>query len=457
MEKSYRNKSKSIIKSNNQNLKDERKQNNFELSNKKDLEYDIEELKKYKRNLRLYPIYTMFAYDLLFFYAIRMMFLTEVKNISDSQVVLSLSLFAIFTVIMQFPATLLVSKIGNKHGAIVGNILNVIWCILFMFIQNNWQLQTVTIITATANSIKNITDSNILNESIPNSSKKNDIFTSIDKRGYYQFCIISAISTIVAGYLYEINPYIPLFLCLICNIIATYLSFNFENVKQEKEVEVKDYISELKHGFRFTFRSKRLKALLITTGVIWGIIILLGVYELALLQNIGASSSQIGIIFAILELIKGLSSKKAISYNNKFKNKSLTNILLSFGTAFIIAGCIAIFNISFITKFIIIIAIFLAIGAIIGIYIILSKRYLNSFANEKISTSIYAARSISDNVSRTIIAAIGSYLLTITNINVATIISGILIMFTTLFLSLYMKDKLGLPEEQYTQKDIYIR
>ena len=37
----------------------------------------------------------------------------------------------------------------------------------------------------------------------------------------------------------------------------------------------------------------------------------------------------IGIIFAVLELIKGLYSKKAIQFNNTFKNRSLTNILLT--------------------------------------------------------------------------------------------------------------------------------
>lgn len=410
-----------------------------------------------KHNIKLYPLYTMFAYDLLFFYGIRMMFLTEVKNFTNSQVIFSLSLFAIGTVIMQLPATLIVSKIGNKNGAILGNILNVIWSSLFMFINNYQQLLITTLITAAANSIKNITDTNLLNNSIANSNKKNDIFTSIDKKSYYEYCIISAISTILAGYIYEINPYIPLFLCLTCNIIATVISYNFENVENEKNVDYKVYLSELKHGFRFTMKSKRLKALLLTSGIIWGIIILISVYELALLQKIGASSSQIGIIFAILELFKGIASKKAPRFNTTFKNKSLTNILLTFAIGFILSGCISLLDINFDIKLLIIVIIFLTIGGVNGIFLILAKKYFNSFANDKILTSIYATRSVYDNIFRTVITAVGSYILTFASINISMIIVGIITMLITLWLSAYMKDKLGLLPEEYTQRDIYIR
>ena len=402
-----------------------------------------------KKNIRLYPIYTMFAYDLLFFYGVRMLFLTDVKGIADYQVVFSLSEFAIFTVIMQWPSTLLISKIGNRNGAILGNILNVIWGVLFIFIRDYKTLLLVTIITATANSLKNVSDTNILNDSIPESPKKSDIFTSIDKRSYYEYCILSAISTIFAGYLYEINPYIPMFFCLVCSIIATIISFNFDDVKEEKTISIYQYISELKHGFKYTIKSKRMQALLLSTGVAWGIIVLLGIYQLSLLQSIGVKSAEIGIIFAVLELIKGLYSKKAIQFNNTFKNRSLTNILLTFGIGFILSGVVAILNINLGLKLSIIIVIFFIIGAINGIFLILAKRYLNSFASDKILISIYAERSISDNLARTIITAIGSYILTICNIYVAMIIVGFIILIGTFLLSIYMKNKLGI----YNQKN----
>ena len=39
-------------------------------------------------NMKLFPIYKMFAWDLLFYYAISFLFLTNVKSLSASEVVL---------------------------------------------------------------------------------------------------------------------------------------------------------------------------------------------------------------------------------------------------------------------------------------------------------------------------------------------------------------------------------
>ena len=66
-----------------------------------------EEVKSRKRNLKLYPKYLMFGFDLLFFYGIRVMYLTEVKGISDSQILLSAKVYALSMIIIQIPATLL--------------------------------------------------------------------------------------------------------------------------------------------------------------------------------------------------------------------------------------------------------------------------------------------------------------------------------------------------------------
>lgn len=38
-----------------------------------------------KNNMKLYPLYLMFGYDLLFFYGIKVMFLSEVKGITSAR------------------------------------------------------------------------------------------------------------------------------------------------------------------------------------------------------------------------------------------------------------------------------------------------------------------------------------------------------------------------------------
>ena len=419
-----------------------------------------EDIKARKQNLKLYPKYLMLGYDLLFYYGIRVMFLINDKGITDSQILLAATVYAISMIVMQVPATLLTSKIGYKNTAIAGNILNIIFGILLITFNGFGGLALVQFISGTAFALKYVSESNLLSSSIPQAPtyQRNEIFSRLDKKGFSRYCIFSAISTIIAGFLYNINPYIPIFLSLLCTIAATAISFNFNDIQEEESKEsFKDYIKDLKKGYKFITKSKRLRALLIMTGAIWGIIVLLDSYQLTLLEDIGATSVQVGFIFAMFELTRGLFSNTALNFNKKFKNKSLTNILLTFATGFILAGIIAMTQLPFYTKLVVIVIILLIMGAANAIDQILAKKYVNNFASTKILPAIYSAKSICDNLFRTIVTLLGSAIVGIYNIDIAMIVMGIFILILTLGLTVYSKDKLGLKPEEYTQKDIYKR
>ena len=419
-----------------------------------------EEVKVRKHNLRLYPKYLMLGYDLLFFYGIRVMFLLDVKGITESQILLAATVYALSMIVMQVPATLLASKIGYKNTAIAGNIFNIIWAILMITFDGFAGLALSQFISGVAFALKFVSEPNLLSTSIPQAPtyQRNEIFSRLDKKGFSRYCIFSAISTIISGFLYDINPYIPIFLCLICVIAATAISFNFYDIQEEESKEsFKDYIKDLKKGYKFITKSKRLRALLIMTGAVWGIIVLLDSYQLTLLQDIGATSVQVGFIFAMFELTRGLFSNTALDFNKKFKNKSLTNILLTFAIGFILAGIIAMSQLPFYTKLVIIVVILLIMGAANAIDQILAKKYVNNFASTKILPAIYSSKSICDNIFRTIITLLGSAIVGIYNIDIAMIVMGIFILILTLVLTVYSKDKLGLKPEKYTQKDIYKR
>ena len=419
-----------------------------------------EETKIRKHNLKLYPRYLMLGFDLLFYYGIRVMFLTEIKGITSSQILLSSTVYAFSMIIMQVPATLLTSKLGYKNTAITGNILNIIWALILITFKSFAGLALSQVISGTAFALKYVSESNLLSSSIPQAPtyQRNEIFSRLDKKGFSRYCIFSAISTIISGFLYNINPYIPIFLSLICIIASTAISFNFNDIREEESKQsFKDYIKDLKKGYKFITKSKRLRALLVMTGAVWGIIGLLDSYQLTLLQDIGATSVQIGIIFAMFELTRGLFSNTAIDFNKKFKNKSLTNILLTFAIGFILAGIIAFSHIPFYTKLITIVAILLVMGGANAIDQILAKKYVNNFTSSKILPAIYSAKSICDNLLRTVITLLGALVLGIYNIDIATVAMGIFILILTLGLTVYSKGKLGLKPEEYTQKDIYKR
>ena len=82
---------------------------------------DIKETKEAKQrmrkiNMRIFPIYKMLSWDLLFFYTINFLFLTQIKNISASDVVLTDSFYALFVMILQIPINIIIAFLGKKRA-----------------------------------------------------------------------------------------------------------------------------------------------------------------------------------------------------------------------------------------------------------------------------------------------------------------------------------------------------
>ena len=414
-----------------------------------------EEARLRKNNMKLYPLYILFGYDMLFYYGVKVLYFSQVKNISDANIVFLSTIFALTSIIFLILSTVINTKIGNKKTLIIGNGINIISIMIFILGNGITQIMIAQILSAVAFSMKNISFVPILNESIPNSNKKAEIFSRIDGKAYLGFCIFSAIATIIAGFTYDINPYIPMYLCLSCAIISELISFKFKEIEKKvtKEQKIDEYVKELKDGFLYTFKSGRIKSLLLSVSFIWGVTTLFSTYQMTLLKNLGVSAGIIGIISMIQTVIKGYGGKFSDRYNDKYKNKSLTCISILLAIIFIIIGTISLMKVNLVLKIVLITVISMLAFLLDGIYTILYKRYINNFSNTKILPTIYSANNIYCNFQRVIINSIGSFVLTIVRVNYGFIFMGILFIIIAILLQIYMKSRLGLSPEEYSKED----
>ena len=418
-----------------------------------------EEIRKRKHNMKLYPIYEMLAYDLLFYYAIRIIFLTEVKGLTASQIVLGSTIYAIIAIITQIPITLLVYRLGKKKMMIIGDFLIVI-ATSILFVVNNMAIYIIyELFISIGQGIKKIAESNLLTLSIPKCKFQNEIFIRIDKRGYGRYFILSAITAIIAGYLFKINPYIPTIFTLVISIFSFLLAlcfYDFEkNIDAKFQKEENKYIKDLKSTMKFVINSKRLRALFLYSSLIWGIIVLISTYKMTLLQELGASAMIIGYAYALFEFVDGIGAKIALKYNDIFKKRSLFNVLMFVSCMCIIIGLVSIVSLNNYLQLIIVMAFLCGLALLKGISQIISRKYLNSFTNNKVLPSIYSVELMINNFFRMIITFLGSALLMKVNIMYAFLILGVVIIILALFINLYAKDKLGLKPEEYTDQDIF--
>lgn len=412
---------------------------------------------KRKLNMKLYPIYRMLAMNVLFYDAVRVLFLTQIKGISNANVVLLETIYAFLKMIVQIPMTPLVSKLGKRKSVILGNVLLATELIILIISNNYIHLILAQLVSSLAWSCKSVAECPLLSASIPETKAKNKIFSKIDSKGQSKFCYISAITTLMSGFLYEINPYLPISLGLTFVVIGIIISMNFIEMEDKEKVEnktMKESVIEVKNDFKFILKSPRLKSLLLMLGFMWGMICLFGTYQTTLLKDINVPAKYIGIILAALEIIQGMASTKAHKFNEKYKNKSLTYISLRMTIGIAIAGGVVVIGISRIPQLAIIIFTYILRMHDRGIFQIIKKGYMGNFMTPDILTKIYSASSVICSMFRMGISFIGSALLNIVTIEYAMVIMGITLSIVTLMFAKYMKTRIGLKPEEYTKEDV---
>lgn len=410
-----------------------------------------------RNNKKIFPIYKGLSWDLMFYYAIMFLFIVDVKGISAPMIMLAESLYTVFKIGLQIPFTILIEKMGNRNSLILGNIFIAIHMLMIILMKNPLELFIACFFCAAGYSIKGNCEPNLLFESTESKTE----FSKIDSKGSTYWYAAEAVASVLAGFLYKANPYIPVIICLSLCIISIVVSFNFIELKElkEKKLEKKkttfeQYRKELKEGVKYIINSQRLRALFLFGAVFVGITEMVSTYQKSLLKDLGMSSVYFGYITAILMLLSALSARMQGYIHKKFKNKALKYLSMPVFISFIVIGVLWILKIDNIIFIPIVISCFAIRRAAVSPFWTLNKRYLTSFTNESIRTKIFSSFTMIESISRSILAFIGSGLLAIMSAGTAYLIVGVVSLVGFLVIYDYMKPRFGLKPEEYSKKDI---
>jgi len=416
--------------------------------------------KKRRNNAILYPIYKMFSWDLLSFYSIEFLFYTITKGISASQVLMLTSVYIIAKIIFQIPSVAISDYFGKRKSIILGNCLLLVYMLILIFSPNIAWIAIANIFCAFGYDLKLITESNLLYDSV--STKGGDgIYTKIDSRGASGYYVLDTALSIIAGYLFVINNYIPIYISLFFLIVSTILSFKFKDIYQSKNTENKESFSKFLKGysnnivdsFKFIKRSNRMKSYLIFAAVFYGFIKIMSTYKSDLLVDIGVTEEQFSIIYAALSLIAAVSvtfSKKVQRY---FKNKTLTFLSLSYIISIIFIGAISI-NITNNIALPLILIFYTVTRICDSQWWITEYTYLKNFTTPESRNKITFSYELITGIGASIISLIGAVVIDYINIKYATTLIGLLFLAIMIVILDYMRTRFGLKPKQYTKDDL---
>lgn len=186
---------------------------------------------------RIYPLFAGLSGDLIFYIAINTLFLTEVKHLSALDIS-SLTTISIFVMLVLNP---IVMKIINKIGAL--NSVRVGVTVLFLgafliTIGNNYFTILVGSILYESYPYFKYMDTVILRKNLA-FLKKEDRFLEIQNKYTLIYAVVTMLTAFISGFLFNINPYIPMIGCLIFCVINLFLVNFLYEVKTPKEKKIK--------------------------------------------------------------------------------------------------------------------------------------------------------------------------------------------------------------------------
>lgn len=414
---------------------------------------------KRRKNAKLYPMYKMFSWDLLCFYSIQFLFYTITKHLDASEVLVSTAVYLISKILFEIPSVAIVDLYGHKKSLIIGNFLVFIGMLSLIFVPGFAGVLIVNILSGFGYDIKVISETNLLYDSVSTRGGEG-LYTKLDEKGSSWYYWLDGILCLIAGYLFVIDNYIPIYICTFFTFISTIIAFQFEDIHKKDDLEktnlaqiLFEYASDLKISTKFILKSERMKAYLIFGSVFYGMIKLITTYKAELLVVQGVSDQEFSTIMAVTTIISAICTSYSRKIHKKFKNKTLAFLSISFVGACVVSSLVArIFSPNIAIPFIILTCTVFKIAE--ALWYVFEYKYLKNFTTEKIRNKITFTYETITCLGASIISLIGSGLLKIVNINDAFLLVSLIFVLAIVLILDYMRTRIGLRPGDYKKEDI---
>lgn len=266
------------------------------------------------------PYFIGISGDLMFFIAISTLFLTVVKGLTAAQISLLSTVSNLSCILLQIPALKIIQKIGNEKSIRLGTIMLLCSSLLITFGNQYWVILVGYILYQPSFLFKKM-DHVVLKSNL-NYLKRGNDYIKVANQSNIIYSVITMLIALVAGSIFAINHYMPMYLCIGICVINVLLSFCIFDVSEERQ-EIKKEESKKKTKFSpiaiMTIASFALLYPIINVGQ--GNVTLFIQYNLQDCFDIGLTATYLSFIIVtsrIARVLGNLAFKKVYS---KLKDK----------------------------------------------------------------------------------------------------------------------------------------
>ena len=289
---------------------------------------------------KMYPLYDGLSKDLLFYIAIDTLFLTVAKGFSAFQISFLGVVPTLICICMQPLLLKIVRKLGNVNSSRTGTFMLLLSSLIITFGNSFWLIAIGQLIYDIAFVLKNMESISLRNNL--KYQNKQERYMAIRGKSNTIYATVTFLIAIVAGPLFNISPYLPMYLCIFFCLVTCVLSFTFYEVDDTTIAEEDTERKKAK-------MSKILVLGLLSNTIFLGIVIigqqdskLFIQYRLTDWYGLSLTATYLGWIVASSRVVRIVLNMLFNKYYPKLKNKVsiiLSSILVG-AFALIIIGAI---------------------------------------------------------------------------------------------------------------------
>lgn len=194
--------------------------------------------KKLNISNKIYPIFYGLTSDLIFWVAINTLFLTTVKHLSGSQINLMTSISTIIAIIVQIYSIKIIRKIGNINSIKLGTLMLLIASII-LTISESYTVLIIGNIFYLCGLVFKQMDNVVLMKNLKYQDRE-DNYIKIQTQGSIVYSFATMIIALLSGYLFNVNPYLPMIICIVVcffNFVLSHLIYEVDTRIQDTNVE----------------------------------------------------------------------------------------------------------------------------------------------------------------------------------------------------------------------------
>lgn len=270
---------------------------------------------------KIYPIYDGLSKDLLFYIAIDTLFLTVTKGFSAFEISFLGVVPTLACILMQPLLVKIVQHIGNVNSSRLGTFMLLLSSILITFGGSFTAIAIGQFVYDISFVLKNMESISLRNNL--EYQNKSELYMAIRGRSNTIYAAVTFTIAIVAGQLFNVNPYFPMYLCIFFCIITCILSFTFYEVKTSKKED-----KEKDRNIKNNKLSKIVILGLLSNTIFLGVVIigqqdskLFIQYQLTDWYGIGLTATYLSWIVASSRVVRIVLNMLFNKYYSKIRNQ----------------------------------------------------------------------------------------------------------------------------------------